>query len=111
MEENRYELQIRSNTFKRADEINGNGLYKDYAEQRIKFDDNKTVCYVLVYPYSGNFYLEAGRHEHERKLVDKVRVEGTDLYSYEIDPNIFIKYANILLDRYVANVEANINQK
>ena len=107
---NKYDLQLRSNTYKDVNNYLGNGGYKDYAELYYKFSDNST-CYILVYPYINNFYLETGLNPNKVGFEDKMRVVGSDLYDFNINPDTFIKYANLIIDKYILKRETRIKQK
>lgn len=95
--DNKYDLQIRSNWYKEEHQFEGNGLFTSYVEGC--FD--QTGDNFLIYPLNAQFYLWVGPGKNLEN-VDIEPVRGTsDIFNYENDPNIFFKYTNRLLDRYL----------
>lgn len=82
-------IRIRSNFYRRPDQIEGNGLNESYAEGVFSNGEK-----FLVYPKLGTFYLEV-----DNLIVDKIRIESKDLLPIQ-SPEIWLKYAKQLLDKY-----------
>lgn len=82
-------LRIRSNFYRRPDQIEGNGLNESFAEGSISNGER-----FLVYPKLGTFYLEV-----DHLIVDRVRIETSDLIPIQ-RPDIWLRYATQLLDKY-----------
>jgi len=95
--ENKYKLKIRSNWYKsEVDIYEGNGTYARYAEGCFSQNNEN----FLIYPLLSQFYLWVGPGK-QLVNVDRVILKVPDINNYEKDPNIFYKYANLLLDRYI----------
>lgn len=101
--ENKYNLQIRANWFRTPEQYQGNGAFTQFVEGCIE-ENGKNF---RVFPLRSQFWMEVGTGK-ELVLWKKIRVrlektEGKtndDIFIYEVDPDVFIKYANELIDSY-----------
>lgn len=100
---NKYNLLIRLNDYKKISQFQGNGLYSQYVEGCFK-----SGKFFKIYPIINVFYLAIGDVKHKLVEVDKEPVDNDDFINHERDPKIFIKYVNILIDRYLQNVKDEV---
>jgi len=91
-EYNIFNLQTRTNFFRRAEDFQGNGLNGTYCEG--KFENGSRF---YAYPFSGNFYLYVND-----LMVDKRRVIAEDQLWYMYRSDVFYKYVDAMLTDYAA---------
>ena len=86
-------LEIKVNYYKDfTNLVEGNGVYPSYIDGVML--DNKPF---RIFPYMSQFFLEV-----EKRLVDKVRVDGIDVLYYNNVPETYFKYVYQLLNNYEA---------
>lgn len=93
---NKYNLQLRSNTYRLPTQQFGNGLSGVIIEQCVNNVN------FLIYPLYGNFYCYIGS-ENNRKFVTKRSVELEDLMTYWWNDAVIIRYATEIIDEYLSN--------
>lgn len=110
---NKYKLKIQTNWYKTPQQYQGNGGEASYIRGCFVADGCSNV-YFKIFPMQVQFYLYVGNNPEQLEMYSKLRVHGEDLYSgYERVPEIYIRYANNLLDSYIENnpkYQVKINQ-
>lgn len=93
---NKYNLKILSNNYRNLYQFQGNGIYKEYVEGCFK-----TGKFFRVYPIYNIYYLAVGENTNKLVEIDKVFVEDGDFIDHRRNQKKFIKYVNMLLDKYI----------
>ncbi len=102
---NKYNLLLRSNTYVTLERANtGSGIYiRSCVLQYCEFT-------ILVYDTKGLFVLEYGDDELGGRVFKTIVRDHEDIGKYEVDPDVWFKYADRLIDEFIAYYKITFNK-